>query len=251
MENKNIILRTENLSKHFGAVKAVQDVTLDIVEGTSHAVIGPNGAGKTTYMDLITNRTHPSSGKVFFRGEDITGMKPHKIAAKGICKSFQITQFFPMLTCYENIRVPLIQKAKQTFNVFPMKKDYLLEESRDILKKIGMEDLLFERAADLSYGDKKRLEIGIVLALKPSVLMLDEPAAGVARSEGYAIMDMIMRLKEEEHLTVVFIEHDMDIVFNYSDAISVMQHGSLVATDTPLMIRENPFVKKAYLGEES
>lgn len=248
MEQIKTAIRTENLCKNFGAVQAVKNVSLSVQEGQMHAVIGPNGAGKTTFMDLIVNKTRATSGKVFFYEEDITGMKPYKIAQKGLNKCFQISQLFPHLSCYENIKVALIQRLGKTYNLFPVARDYLREECEKELANVGMAHLMDETAAFLSYGDQRRLEIAITLAMKPKVLFLDEPTAGVARGEGYAIMDMIRRLNQEDGYTILFIEHDMNIVFNYSDIISVMNHGELVASETPQMIKNNSFVQEAYLG---
>lgn len=245
---QSIAIRTEGISKNFGAVQAVKDVSFSVPVGQMHAIIGPNGAGKTTCMDLIVNKTTPSSGKVFLFGEDITAMKPYKIAQKGLNKCFQISQLFPQLTCYENVQIALIQKLGQTFNILPKKRGYLREECEYELSRVGMASLIDETAAYLSYGDQRRLEIAITLALEPKVLLLDEPTAGVARAEGYAIMDMVRKLNQREGYTILFIEHDMNIVFNYSDVISVMNHGELVASDTPQNIRNNDFVKQAYLG---
>lgn len=245
---QSIAIKTEGLSKNFGAVQAVKGVSFSVPIGQMHAIIGPNGAGKTTCMDLIVNKTTPSSGKVFLFGEEITAMKPYKIAQKGLNKCFQISQLFPQLTCCENVQIALIQKLGQTFNILPQKRGYLREECEYELSRVGMAHLIDETAAYLSYGDQRRLEIAITLALEPKVLLLDEPTAGVARAEGYAIMDMVRKLNQDEGYTILFIEHDMNIVFNYSDEISVMNHGELVASDTPQNIRNNDFVKQAYLG---
>ena len=247
MEQK-IAIRTENLCKNFGAVQAVKNVSFSVIEGQMHAVIGPNGAGKTTCMDLIVNKTRPTSGKVYFYGEDITGMKPYKIAQKGLNKCFQISQLFPHLTCYENVQIAMIQKLGKTFSLKPVSRNYLRDECEQELARVGMAHLMNETAAFLSYGDQRRLEIAITLAMNPKVLFLDEPTAGVARAEGYAIMDMIRKLNQQDGYTILFIEHDMNIVFNYSDIISVMNHGELVASETPQMIKNNSFVKEAYLG---
>lgn len=245
---QSIAIRTENLSKSFGAVQAVQNVSLSVPTGQMHAIIGPNGAGKTTCMDLIVNRTAPSAGKVFLFGEEITGMKPYRIAQKGLNKCFQISQLFPNLTCYQNVQIALIQKMGKTFSLIPAKKGYLRDECACELSRVGMEHLMDETAAFLSYGDQRRLEIAITLALEPKILLLDEPTAGVARAEGYSIMDMVRKLNQNDGYTILFIEHDMNIVFNYSDQISVMNHGEMVASDTPQNIRNNEFVKQAYLG---
>jgi branched-chain amino acid transport system ATP-binding protein len=245
---KEIILKTQHLNRYFGALKATNDVSLEIPDGEVHAVIGPNGAGKSTLMDLIINRTKPSSGKVFFKGREITGIPPYEIANLGICKCFQISKLFRQLTCFENIQIALIKKNKKTYDFIPKKADYLRKEALEVLRSVGMESKADHVAALLSYGDQRRLEIAITLAMEPQLLMLDEPTAGVARAEGYEIMKMIRRLAAERNITVIFIEHDMEIVFNYSDKISVMNQGELIATDTPQNIRNNQFVQEAYFG---
>lgn len=250
MDNKVTVLKTEHLTKHFGALAAVNDVSLQISKGEIRAIIGPNGAGKSTLMDLIVNRTSPSSGKVFLNGKDITNKKPFKIVEMGLCKCFQISRLFTNLNCFENVQIALIQKHKKTYSFAPQKADYLKDEVMALLRSVGMEKHAYEKATFLSYGDQRRLEIAITLALEPSILFLDEPTAGVARAEGYALMAMIRELAKSKEMTLLFIEHDMDVVFHYADQISVMEHGRLIATDAPQNIRENEFVKKAYLGGE-
>lgn len=243
-----VILRTEHLVKYFGALKATDDVSLDIENGEIHAIIGPNGAGKSTLMDEIVNRTHPNEGKVFFEGKDITGVPPYQIASMGLCKCFQISKLFGQLSCFENIQIALIKKHNRVYDFLPRRADYLRDEVMAVLDSVGMAHNAGETAALLSYGDQRRLEIAITLAMEPKLLMLDEPTAGVARAEGYEIMKMIRKLAEQRGFTVVFIEHDMEIVFNYSDRISVLDHGALIATDTPENIRKNAFVQNAYFG---
>ena len=248
MDTQKVLLRTEHLVKYFGALKATNDVSLDIYDGEIHAIIGPNGAGKSTLMDEIVNRTHPSKGKVFFEGREITNRKPFEIADLGLCKCFQISKLFPHLTCYENIRIALIKKHGTVYDFSPKDSGYLKDEVLEVLGSVGMSDKMEETAALLSYGDQRRLEIAITLAMEPKLLMLDEPTAGVARAEGYEIMKMIKNLAQQRNFTVVFIEHDMDIVFNYSDRISVLNQGELISTDTPENIHSNKFVQDAYFG---
>lgn len=243
-----VILRTEHLVKYFGALKATDDVSLDIENGEIHAIIGPNGAGKSTLMDEIVNRTHPNEGKVFFEGKEITGVPPYQIASMGLCKCFQISKLFGQLSCFENIQIALIKKHNRVYDFLPRRADYLHDEVMAVLDSVGMAHNAGETAALLSYGDQRRLEIAITLAMEPKLLMLDEPTAGVARAEGYEIMKMIRKLAEQRGFTVVFIEHDTEIVFNYSDRISVLDHGALIATDTPENIRKNAFVQNAYFG---
>jgi branched-chain amino acid transport system ATP-binding protein len=248
MDCRKIILRTEHLVKYFGALKATNDVNLEVTEGEIHAIIGPNGAGKSTLMDEIVNRTPLTGGNVFFNNKNITGMKPFDIVNLGICKCFQISKLFMHLTCFENVQTAFIEKNNKVYDFLPKNKKFLRNEVSEVLSKVGMEDKIDETASYLSYGDQRRLEIAITLAMEPKLLMLDEPTAGVARAEGYDIMEMIRNLAKERHFTVVFIEHDMDIIFNYSDRISVLDHGTLIATDTPENIHNNSFVQNAYFG---
>ncbi len=243
------ILRVEHLSRYFGALQAVNDVTLSVPKGQMRAVIGPNGAGKTTLMDLICNRTPCSSGKVYFQEEDITGLAPHKIVQKGLCKCFQITKIFYNLTVYENVQIACISMKKRVFDFRAVKDSLLHDEVRHFLSMVGIQDKMDEIAGFLSYGDQRRLDIAIALAMEPKLIILDEPAAGVSREEAYKLMELIRDLGMEHQMTMLFIEHDMDIVFNYAEAISVMVNGALVATGTPEEIRKNPLVQEAYLGK--
>jgi branched-chain amino acid transport system ATP-binding protein len=242
------ILKVENLNRYFGALHATKDVSFEVPHGQVRAVIGPNGAGKSTLMDLICNRTTPSSGKVFFHGEDITGVEPYNIVRKGMCKCFQITKIFPNLTVYENVQIARINMNKKVFSFLNVNDTYLKEEIIHFLSLVGIEDKINEIAGFMSYGDQRRLDIAIALAMEPKLLILDEPAAGVAREEAYKLMDLIRKLGVEQHMTIMFIEHDMDIVFNYADIISVMSNGVMLATGTPEEIKKNKFVQEAYLG---
>jgi branched-chain amino acid transport system ATP-binding protein len=244
-----LILKTVGLSKAFGSLKAVNEVSLEIKEGSIRAVIGPNGAGKTTLFDLITNRTRPTSGKVYFQGKDITCLPPYKIVGLGIGKCFQISKLFAELTVFENVQIACIGKAKKVYSMYSPGRKAMQEETFQIINSIGLSNLADAPAGYLSYGDQRRLEIGITLALQPMLLLLDEPTAGVSRAEGYEVMKLIKRLASERSLTIVFIEHDMDIVFNYAEEITVMHHGAIIATGTPEDIKNNRLVQSYYLGE--
>jgi branched-chain amino acid transport system ATP-binding protein len=244
-----VILKTVGLSKDFGSLRAVNDVSLEIKEGTIRAVIGPNGAGKTTLFDLITNRTHPTSGKVYFQGKDITYLPPYKIVKLGIGKCFQISKLFPELTVFENIQIACISRARKVFNMYSPGNNAMRDEVLQIINSIGLTVLTDASAGYLSYGDQRRLEIGITLALQPTLLLLDEPTAGVSRAEGYEVMKLIKKLASERALTIVFIEHDMDIVFNYAEEITVMHQGTTIATGAPEAIKSNKQVQSCYLGE--
>lgn len=242
------ILKVEHLNRFFGALHATKDVSFEVPKGQIRAIIGPNGAGKSTLMDLITNRTTPSSGKVVFCGEDITGMAPNKIVHKGMTKCFQISKLFNKLTVYENVQIARIEMRKKTFSILPVKDTFLKQDVVEYLSLVGLQDKLAETAEYLSYGDQRRLDIAIALAMDPKLLILDEPAAGVAREEAYTLMQLIRDLAKKRDMTIIFIEHDMDIVFNYADEISVLRDGELIATGTPEEIRNNAFVQEAYLG---
>ena len=244
----DIILKTEKLTRKFGALTAVNEVSFEVPKGQVRAIIGPNGAGKTTLLDLIINKTHPSSGETWFNGHNISAKSTPAIANMGLCKCFQISQVFNNLNVFENIKIPLINKHNKVLDFLPKNSNYMKEEVLQVLSYVNMQDKLYEKASNLSYGDKKRLEVAMTLAMKPSLILLDEPTAGVARAEGYEFMTLIRRLASEEGMTIVFIEHDMDIVWNYADVISVMSLGSLIATGTPDDIRSNEFVQRAYLG---
>jgi branched-chain amino acid transport system ATP-binding protein len=245
-----MILRTEGLTKEFGSLRAVDNVSLEINEGEIRAIIGPNGAGKSTYLDLVTNRTRPTSGKVYFKEKEITNLPPYNIVKLGMGKCFQVSKLFPELTVFENIQIALINKKGKVYNMYSSGQNILQDEAIQIIRSIGLDKIADEQAGYLSYGDQRRLEIGITLALQPTMLLLDEPTAGISRSEGHEVMQLVKDLAVKNSLTIVFIEHDMDIVFNYADIISVLHQGRLIATGTPTEIKNNRLVQSVYLGEK-
>lgn len=242
------ILKVKDLNRYFGALHATKNVSFEMQAGEIRAIIGPNGAGKSTLMDLITNRTVPSSGSVHFKGEDITGIPPEQIVRRGMTKCFQISKLFGSLTVYENVQIARIEMNRKTFSLFPVRDSYLKDEVKMYLSMVGLEKRMNEVAAYLSYGDQRRLDIAIALAMDPDLLILDEPAAGVAREEAHTLMQLIRELAKKRNMTIIFIEHDMDIVFNYADIISVLRDGELIASGTPEEIKGNQFVQEAYLG---
>lgn len=244
-----MILKTSNLTKDFGSLRAVNEVNLEVKEGQIKAIIGPNGAGKSTLLDLITNRTSPTAGKVYFRDREITHKPPYAITKMGIGKCFQISKLFPELTVFENVQIACISKSKKVYNMLTPGNLVLQNEVTRVLESIGIAHLANEQAGYLSYGDQRRLEIGITLSLQPTLLLLDEPTAGISRAEGYEVMRLIKSLAVEHSLTILFIEHDMDIVFNYADEITVMHQGSIIATGSPHEIRNSQLVQSTYLGE--
>lgn len=245
-----MILKTTGLTKEFGSLRAVDRVSLEIKEGEIRAIIGPNGAGKSTLLDLITSRTRPTSGRVYFKDKDITNLPPYSIVRMGMGKCFQVSKLFPELTVFENIQIAMISKFGKVYNMYSSGQTILQSEAVQILASIGLDKIADEIAGYLSYGDQRRLEIGITLSLQPTLLLLDEPTAGISRAEGYEVMRLVKDLAAKRALTIVFIEHDMDIVFNYADIISVLHQGALITTGTPAEIKNNRMVQSVYLGEK-
>jgi branched-chain amino acid transport system ATP-binding protein len=247
-ERPQAILRTVDLTKDFGSLRAVDSVNLEIEEGEVRAIIGPNGAGKSTLLDVVTNRSRPTFGRSYFRGRDITDLQPFAIAARGIGRCFQVSKLFAGLSVFENVQVACISKAGKVYDMHSAGGRILEGEVNGLLDSIGLKAMAHELAGYLSYGDQRRLEIGITLAMKPALLLLDEPTAGVSRAEGHDLMQLVKNLASDQRLTIVFIEHDMDMVFKYSDKISVMHLGQLMTTGAPDEIRNDTMVRAIYLG---
>jgi branched-chain amino acid transport system ATP-binding protein len=244
-----VILKTVNITKDFGSLRAVDNVNLEMEEGEVRAIIGPNGAGKSTLLDIMTNRSRPTFGRCYFRDREITHLPPFAIAARGVGRCFQVSKLFTGLSVFENVQIACISKWGKVYKLFSAGNHVFKNEVNEILDSIGLREMAEEEAGYLSYGDQRRLEIGITLAMKPVLLLLDEPTAGVSRAEGHDLMRMVRSLAVDQSLTVVFIEHDMDMVFNYADKISVMHLGRLMTTGTPDEIRGNATVRAIYLGE--
>ena len=242
------VFRTEQLSKHFGALKAVDQVDLTVNEGSIHAIIGPNGAGKTTFFNMLTGNFAPTSGRIFFRDHDITGLPPHVITRKGIGRSFQISNVFGGLSVFENVRVAVQASYGDAAGILVRPK-YLAEvteKAEAILERVGLTRFADVQAATLSHGDTKRLEIGLVIASNPSVLLFDEPTAGMSPEESKQTMEMLQELAKQH--TIILIEHDMDLVMTLSHHITVLHNGRKIAEGPPETIRGNPLVREAYLG---
>jgi branched-chain amino acid transport system ATP-binding protein len=244
------ILKTENLGHSFGKFQVLKDISLEIEEGGITALIGPNGAGKTTFYNVISGKYTPSKGKVFFRNRDITTLSIDKIVNLGLVRSFQITNIFPELTVLENILIPLILHNKKTFSIFKtLKKDKdLYEQAFNIIDKIGLKHVAEKKTTELSYGDKRLIEIGIVLSREPKMILLDEPTAGMNPEETDKMILMIKSLAERFNTTFFITEHDMKVVFSVATYIYVLHQGKLLAQGTPEQIKTNNEVKEAYLG---
>jgi branched-chain amino acid transport system ATP-binding protein len=246
------ILRTEGLMKSFGELTAVNNVSLQVGKGELLSIIGPNGAGKTTFFNLISRKLKPDRGKVFFEGEDISGLSPHKIVSLGITRSFQISSYFPRLTCFENVMSSIITVKKRNLRMFSKAKDYvdIREEVSRVLERVGLGDKSDTVAAMLAHGDRKRLDLAVALGCHPKLMLLDEPTCGMSPEETDAISKLIQEIRDEEKVTIVFTEHDMRVVFSISDRITVLHQGEIIASGKPQEVRDNKDVIEAYLGEE-
>lgn len=252
MSGDTTILETSGLRKHFGDLAAVADVDIGFREKELTAVIGPNGAGKTTFFNLVTGRLKPTSGKVYFRGTDITGLTPYQIARKGISRIFQITNLFPELTVYENIRVAVLSKMKETARMLTLDRNLTRanDETDRILDIVGLSDKRNSICGLLSHGDQRLVETGLALAIDPVLLLLDEPTGGMGPEETDEMVKFIRGLIEKQDITVLLVEHDMSVVFSIAERIVVMHQGEIIADGKPDEIKADTRVREAYLGEE-
>ena len=243
------ILETLNLSKNFGSLQAVNNVNLKIREGSIHSIIGPNGAGKTTLFNLLTGFHTPSSGRAYFKGKEITRFSPHKISRMKIGRSFQITSIFPELSVKENIRIAAQSRTKIGYHLLKSLNGlgHLEERAQRILKRIGLADKSELLAKHLSHGEKRILDIGIGLATDPQLLLLDEPTSGLAEDETSKITDVIRDISAQ--VTIVLIEHNIDVVLSISHVITVLHQGGVIAEGSPDEIQRNQRVQEAYLGD--
>ena len=243
------MLETKKIYHDFSGLEVLFNINLEVEEGERHAIIGPNGAGKTTLFNVITGTYMPSSGQVFFKGNEITGFKPHQLARIGMGRSFQITSTFSKLTAFQNIRMGILSKRGIRFNLFRRadKMQAITEETDELLNRINLTEERDVPADLLSYGKHRSLEVSMAMTTDPELVMLDEPTAGMSRDETHNAVELIRRLTEGK--TMVIIEHDMDVVFSLADRITVLHLGTILASATPAEIRENQAVKDAYLGE--
>ena len=243
------LLKIEHLSRRFGGLRAVEDVSLDVKQGDRHAIIGPNGAGKSTLFNLITGQLKPSSGKVIFDGRDITGKPPHIIARTGMGRAFQITTIFPKLTVRQNLQYAMLARGSYTVRPFGIANRMFSAEAQDLAEAVGLAAWVDRPAGELSHGDQRAIEIAISLALGSKLVLLDEPTAGMSAYETDKAMELVRRLATERNLTLLFCEHDMSVVFSTARTVTVMHQGRVLTAGTPDQIRRNPDVQKIYLGE--
>ena len=243
-----MILTTKGLTKSFGGLKAVDQVDIEIKKGELRSIIGPNGAGKTTLFNLISGLHLPDSGEVLLKGENITRSNPYIRCRKGMSRSFQRSSIFPMLTTFENIQVAILSRKRKWFDLFSATKKLVKEETFDVLESVGLHEQAGAISSTLSHGDQRLLGLGVALATGPELLLLDEPTAGLAPRERIKMAELIGNIGKQQDMTIIFIEHDMDIVFSISRIINVMYYGRFIAEGEPKNIRDNEEVQAIYLG---
>ena len=236
------------LEKSFGRAEIIRGVDLAIPSGERHAIIGPNGAGKSTLFNLVTGKYAPTRGSVHLNGEDVSGLAPYQIARRGLSRSFQITNIFPKMSVFENVRCGLLWSMEygHSFWHFVGRQRRLNARAHEVLERIGMAHRRDVLAGSLAYAEQRALEVGITIAGGADVIMLDEPAAGMSHSETDGIVALIREVTEGK--TLVVVEHDMGVVFDLADRISVLVYGEIIATGTPEAVRADPRVQEAYLG---
>ena len=242
------VLSVKNLSKSFGGIHAVSDVSFDVRGGELLALIGPNGAGKTTCFNMLMGQLKPSTGQVFLRNENITGLKPRAIWRKGVGRTFQITGTYQSMTVIENIQMALISHHKQLYDLRPYATRLYQAEAMNLLELVGMAEQAHRHCAILAYGDLKRLELAIALCHAPTLLLMDEPTAGMAPRERIGLMQLTADIVRERKISALFTEHDMDVVFAHAHRIMVLNRGELIANGSVSDIRNNPTVREVYLG---
>jgi branched-chain amino acid transport system ATP-binding protein len=242
------ILSVRNLSRHFGAIKAVDDVSFDLAKGELLAMIGPNGAGKSTCFNMLMGQLKPSSGTVQLLGKNIAGMQPRKIWRMGVGRTFQITATYASMTVVENVQMALMSHHRRLYSLSTFAHKLYRDEALALLDTVGMVDQAERHCAVLAYGDLKRLELAVALAHDPILLLMDEPTAGMAPRERIALMQLTADILDAKGISVLFTEHDMDVVFAHAHRIMVLNRGQLIANGTVEEIRNNPQVQEVYLG---
>ncbi len=242
------VLRCEGLELAFGAVLALNRVTLEVAARERRAIIGPNGAGKTTLFDVITGHLRPSAGRVEFEGAPIEGLPPYAVARRGVSRSFQRTNLFPRLSVCENLRLAAAARARGNYRLFVSLRRMApsFEVAAEVAARVGLDARLLDPAGRLSYGEQRQLEIGVALATRPRLLLLDEPTAGMSPDETQRMIRLLAALPRE--ITLLIIEHDMDVVFSLADRVTVLHYGEVLSEGSPDAVRADPRVYEVYLG---
>jgi branched-chain amino acid transport system ATP-binding protein len=242
------MLRVEGVRKSFDRFTALNHANLRVKRGRITAVIGPNGAGKSTLFKLITGHLKPDSGRILFKGEPITGLPPYRICRRGISLAFQIVNIFSRMSVFENVQAAVLSRQGEAGNLFRSARRMAVPETMEVLESVGLQDKARRVSGTLSYGDQKVLEIAIALSTRPEFLILDEPTAGMSPEETELCIDLIRRLSADFGLTVLFCEHNVELVFAISDEIMVLRAGQTIIQDRPEVVRRNEAVQEAYLG---
>jgi branched-chain amino acid transport system ATP-binding protein len=242
------MLECQSLRKTFSGFVATNDVSLNVPKNRITAVIGPNGAGKSTLFNLITGHLQPDNGKVLLEGRDITGVEPHKICGMGIARSFQRTNIFPKLTVFENIQAAFIAHSGRGLDMWNVSERMFRPETDEMIEQLALQGISGSIAGEVSHGAQKQVELGIALAGKPRMLLLDEPTAGMSAQETHESIALLDRIAKERELTLLFTEHDMDVVFTIAHTIAVLHQGRIIAVGTPDEVRNNEEVRRVYLG---
>jgi branched-chain amino acid transport system ATP-binding protein len=245
------LLEVRGLSKAFGGVRAVRDVSFALERGEMLAMIGPNGAGKSTCFNLLNGQLAPDSGEVLLEGRNIVGAKPRTIWRMGVGRTFQITATFASMTVRENVQMALLSHHRRLADWFSRARDAYREEADRLLGLVGMAEQAQRACSILAYGDLKRVELAVALANTPRLLLMDEPAAGMAPKERVSLMALVSDIVRRERIAVLFTEHDMDVVFNSADRVIVLSRGALIADGAPLQVRADEEVQRVYLGSRS
>jgi branched-chain amino acid transport system ATP-binding protein len=242
------MLECRKLRKTFSGFVATDDVSLTVETGAISAIIGPNGAGKSTLFNVITGHLEPDCGEVLLEGRNITGIPPHKICGMGIARSFQRTNIFAKLTVFENIQAAFIAHGGKGLDMWGVSERQFRDETGHMIEQLALQDITHTLAGEVSHGAQKQVELGIALAGKPRMLLLDEPTAGMSAQETHESIALLERIAKERELTLLFTEHDMEVVFSIAHKITVLHQGRIIATGVPDEVRRNDEVRRVYLG---
>jgi len=243
------VLEARDLSKSFGGVHAVREVSFALAAGELLAMIGPNGAGKTTCFNMLNGQLAPDSGDVLLEGRSIAGLPPRQVWRLGVGRTFQVTATFGSMSVRENVQVALLSFREKLHSMLSVANSFCKEEAWHLLERVGMREQAERPCAALAYGDLKRVELAVALAHRPRLLLMDEPTAGMGPKERAALMQLIAGLAQRERISVLFTEHDMGVVFGFASRVIVLHDGELIASGAPAEVRADPRVKEVYLGE--